>query len=135
MANYGSNAVVIEADVVDGGALVNISQFVKTFNGVDIERMLEDTHAFGDSWTEQLFTGLQSGGEITFGGDYDDGANVHGAWFLPAPLTARSFRVTWGGAKTTSFEMNVMKRRRGAELGALNKYEITARITGAVTEA
>jgi hypothetical protein len=51
-----------------GGTLVDISQFVQSFNGIEIENLIEETHTFGDSFEENTPIGIGRVTNITLEG-------------------------------------------------------------------
>lgn len=134
MPNYGSDQIKVEIDVADAGALVDITQYVQEINDIAIEKILEVAHTFGDSWEEHLPVGVSKAEPITLSGLYDDGANVSGAFFTGAHAVTRSFRITYGGTKTTAVEVWINKRARKPARNALTRYSVTLQPTGAVTE-
>ena len=141
MAKYGSNSVGISFDNA-AGSPVDMSQHVLTFNGIDIEAMTEESHSFGDSWVENLFTGLRKGADVNLGGFYDDAATTGPHVIFndvgnTASVSAgpRTLTITWGGSKTTSFETWIKNYKRIPSRGELTKYEVTLLLSGAVTEA
>jgi hypothetical protein len=131
---YGSKDLVIEFDN-SSGTLVDITQHVTAINGVNIEALLEEGTTYGDSWVEQLFTGVKQLADITVDGFYDDTATT-GPHALFNDLGAtRTFKVTWGGSKTTSVETIIRNYNRNPVRKELTKYQVTLAPTGAVTEA
>lgn len=140
MAKYGSNSLVIEVDSTEGGSLSDISQYVLSVNGVEVEAVMEESHTFGDSWFESLATGLRKMNDVELEGFYDDTATTGpnaifvGVQDSPADGT-RTLKFTWGGAKTTTVEVFIAKYKRTATRGQLTRYSVTLRPTGAVTEA
>jgi len=139
MANYGSANLVFKVDLADGGALVNISNFLRTINGFEVERLLTESTAFGDSWVEHLQTGLRRGNDIEIGGFYDDTAAASGPEGLNiAAVThavTRTVEITWGGTKTSTFEVWIQKYSRKPSVGNLTEWSAVLRPSGAVTEA
>lgn len=139
MANYGSNSLTIKVDLADAGSLVNISNFVRTFNGLEVERLLTESTAFGDAWAESQQTGLRRANDITLGGYYDDTAAASGPEGLNiAAVThavTRTLEITWGGSKTSTVEVWIQKYTRKASVGNLTEWEAVLRPSGAVTEA
>jgi hypothetical protein len=133
MANYGQANFKVEFDATDGGALTDISQYVTEINEVTVERLTEESDAFGDSWREHLMTGIRTLGDITITGFYED-ATVD-AIFTGTHAVTRSLKLTWGGTKTTAVETWIASYTRTASRGALTKYSATLRPTGAVVEA
>lgn len=141
MANYGYDDLAVVFDN-SAGTTVNISQSVLEINGIDIEAMLEETHAAGDSWREQLFTGLKTVGDITIKALYDDDSDTGANFMFNDPGNAgtsggasRTLAITWGGTKVTTVETIIKNFRRLPSRGALTKCEVVLAPTGAVTEA
>lgn len=139
MAKYGSNSIVVEYDN-SGGTLQDITQHVLELSSVDIEIVLEESHAFGDSWVESLAVGLRKLADITLKGMYDDAASpapdalFQGAIPTGPASATRTLKITFGGTKTVSVETHVMKYSRQPKRGEITKYEVVLRPTGAVTE-
>lgn len=139
MAKYGSPSIVIEIDSADGGSLVDITQYIQEFDGVKIERLMEEgSHSFGDSWFEALQSGMRRAHPVKLGGFYDDAASTGpDAIFVTSATHAvtRTFKVTWGGSKTTTVEVWITEYDRKPERGKLTRFEVMLLPTGAVTEA
>lgn len=131
MAKYGQSDFIISV----GGT--NMSQHVDTLNGADIEAMLQQSDTFGDSWVEQLYTGIRRMEPIVVEGFYDDTATTGpDAKFGGAALgTTVAVVLTWGGAKTSSFNAVISRYARTPGRGELSRYAATLTPTGAVTEA
>jgi hypothetical protein len=131
MANYSSQNVVIELKD-SGGTYRDISQHVRTCNGIDIENLTTETHAFGDSWIENSWTGMSKVNDITLEGIYDDAANT------PATLysrgASRDFRITWGGGKQTYLTTIMAKFSRDPKLGELTHYKMVLKPASSLTE-
>jgi len=136
MAKYGQDDFDIEVDDSDGGSLTSMKAYVDTIDGMEVERILEQSDTFGDSWVEQLYTGIRRGNTFTIEGFYDDTASTGpDAVFNGTHVQTRSVRLTWGGTKTSSFEAWFQKYRRMAVRGRLTRYQVTIVPSGAVTEA
>ncbi len=139
MANYGSNSLTFKIDLADAGSLVNISNFVRSINGFEVERLLTESTAFGDSWVEHLQTGLRRGNDIEIGGFYDDTAAASGPEGLNigavTHAVTRTVEITWGGSKTSTFEVWIQKYARTPSVGNLTEWRAVLRPSGTVTEA
>ncbi|HXH05852.1 MAG TPA: hypothetical protein VNI83_04605 [Vicinamibacterales bacterium] len=139
MAKYGSSSIVIEFDNA-GGTLVNVTQYVTTINGIDVEALMEEgTHPFGASWEEAIPSGVRRMNEITLGGLYDDTATtgpdaIFNAVASSPTVATRTLRITWGGTKTTSVECYIKNYRRTPTRNEVTKFEVVLRPVGAVTE-
>src|SRR5712691_3012671 len=104
MSKYGSPSLVIQFDRFDGSTLTDMSAYIETINGFDVQAMLVESHSFGKSWVEMLLTGLRRVADITLGGFFDDAAttgpdaifNDVGNASMAAGAT-RTLKLTWGG--------------------------------------
>ena len=136
MAKYGSDDVVVEYDDV-GGSLVDMSQYVDTMNGIKFNAEMQEGHAFGDSWVEELFTGMKRGEDIVLEGFYDDTATsgpdvVFG---MAALGSTRTLEITYGSTKTTTVETVNKSYERSSQRGQLSRFKVTLSPTGAPSEA
>lgn len=140
MAKYGSNSLIYEFDN-SVGTLVDMTQHTLDIGGVEIEAILEESHSFGDAWVESLATGMRRMNDVTVGGFYDDTATTgpdaiyRDAVPTGPAATAREFKVTWGGSKTTLATTWVQKYSRIPGRMQLTRYSTLIKPTGAVTEA
>lgn len=134
MAKYSSKDVVIEFDN-SSGTLVNISQHVLSINGVSIEALLEESHSYGDSWVEFFNTGIKRAAEIVVGGMFDDTATTGPNALMNSLGDTRTFKITWGGTKTTEIETIIRRYDRTPPRGGMVMYETALQPTGAATEA
>jgi len=136
MAQYGSDDVVLEFDASVGGALGTITPYVDEINGIEINAILEEeAHTFGDAWVETLYTGLKRAGNIVLSGFYDDAVAPAPNAIFNAPGEIRTFKITYGGTKTTSVETMIESFVRNPVRNRLTRYTVTLRPTGVVTEA
>lgn len=137
MAKYGPDDLTIEVDDDEGGSLDDISGHVDTINGLELSALLEQSNTFGDSWVEQLFTGVKQASPVTLEGFYDDGAGADTpkSMFNNSVGETRSVRLTWGGSSTSSFEAILSAYSRSASRDGSLRYSATLTPTGAVTEA
>lgn len=134
MAKYGSDDVVIEVDN-SGGTLVDLSQYIDTINEINISAMLQESHAFGDAWVENLYTGVKMTAPITIEGFYDDTSTTGPNAVLNSLGDTRTFKITYGSTKTTSVEAVLTSYVRRPVRGELSRFTCTLTPTGAVTEA
>lgn len=134
MAKYGSDDVVIEVDN-SGGTLVDLSQYIDTINEINISAMLQESHAFGDSWVENLYTGVKMIAPVTIEGFYDDTTTTGPNAVLNSLGDTRTFKITYGSTKTTSVEAVITSYVRRPVRGELTRFTCTLTPTGAVTEA
>ena len=141
MAYYGSNSLSVVVDST-AGTTVDVSQSILEINGFDVEAMMEESHTFGDSWVENLFTGLRKANEITLKGFYADTAATGFDVIFNDPGNtktsgsgSRTFSIGWGGSKTSTVEVYIKNYRRLPSRGTLTKAEVVLSPTGAVTEA
>ena len=129
MAKYGSNSQSFSVNGVD------VTQYIDTFNGLDIESMTQETHTFGDEWVEELATGVSNGNEFTLGGFYDDENNGPKTVFQANRGQVVPIVLTWGGANTSTFNALIRRWRRLPTRGQLTRFEAVLKPSGAVTEA
>lgn len=136
MAKYGPDDFGISIDDDEGGSPTDISAHVDTLDGFSIEAILEQANTFGDSWVEQLYSGLRRANEFTIGGFFDDGSSpAPKAIFNNSEGEQRSVVLTWGGSTTSSFEVFIREYRRLPTREGSTRYEVVLVPTGAVTEA
>lgn len=139
MPKYGANSIVIKIDSTEGGTLADISQYITSINGVEVEAILKESHSFGKAWFEHLATGMRKMNPVVLGGFYDDTATTGpNAIFVnvqdsPADVS-RTLEITWGGTKTTTVEVWIQKYSRQATRNELTQFEAILIPTAAVTE-
>ncbi len=134
MSKYGAK----DFSISFGGT--NITPHVDTINGFDVEALTVDGKPLGTAWPTPVPTGDKQASDVEIGGLYDDAAGGPSAVLLAAlptgPSTAASAVVlTWGGAKTSSFNAFCVKFTRQATKNQVTRYTATIRPTGTVTEA
>jgi hypothetical protein len=137
MTQYASKDLVIT--FTDSGATPRQitgagTDFVREINGLEVEALLQESHGFGKSWVENLFTGMKKGNPITISGFYNDVANGPDALFK-AIGDSRTIVITWGAAKTSTATVLIQKYTRQPINGETHKYTVTLVPSGAVTEA
>ena len=129
MAKYGSSSFVVSV----GGT--NMSNYIDMCNGLDIEANLQESHAYGDSWIEQLYSGVRKHSPVTMSGFYDDTASTGPDVIFNTLGTTVAVILTYGGTKTSSFSAIVQKYKRTPARGESTRFEVTLVPSGAVTEA
>ena len=135
MAKFGSDNLVISID--DSGSVArDLSDHITEFGGIDIEALIEESHAFGDTFVEQLFSGVKRLADISVRGFYDDVATTGpDAVFRGGEGDQRTVSITWGGSNITAGEAIIKNYRRLAVRGESQKYEAILSPTGIWTEA
>lgn len=142
MAKYGSDQVVIKCSTTSStSAFQDISNQVDTISGLDMEALLQNTHAFGDAWEESLPTGVKKFGPVVLEAFYDDVAasGVHTIFGNTSDLGAeRVIKVYQAGTNSAAnnslkFDTIVQKYSRMPKRGELTRVNITLQPTGAVT--
>ena len=124
MAKYGPDDLSISIDD-DGGTPVVMDAFIDEQTDAIIESIIEESHTFGDSWVEHLFTGIQRMSEISFGGFYDDVAGGPDAIFVGLAAVTRTVTITWGGSKTTNLNFlsgNLRDRKSITMSGSISMF-------------
>ena len=129
MAVYGPDDFAITL----GGD--SFKEHVDTFDGLNIDAIIEDSHTFGDTWTEQLYSGLRRGQPFTIEGFYDDAANGPDAKFAGLEGTTIAIVMTWGSSKTSTFNALLQTWARTTVREGTTRYTATLVPTGAITEA
>lgn len=135
--NYGSPSVKIEFDNA-GGTLVDMSAYcVKDFSINRKANTIEST-PYGATWAQHLASGMKSMEPININVVYDDTATTgpevifyNGGAALGA---TRTFKVTYGGTKTTSVECIIAGVGVELSVGSFHAMPVTLQPTGAVTE-
>ena len=75
MSKYNqSNFAILVTSVSASTVFNDISDYVTDFSGLNLEAVLQQSDAFGDSWREMLYTGIRQAADITIKGFYDDAA-------------------------------------------------------------
>lgn len=134
MAKYGSNSVTVEVDN-SSGSLVDLTEYINSINGMDIEAITEDTTVFGDTWQENTYVGVKKANSIQIKGFYDDTATTGPDAVLNALGDTRTFQLTYGNSKSSSVEAIITKYVRIPTVSKLTEFECDLTPTGAVTEA
>lgn len=134
MAKYGSNSVTVEVDN-SSGSLVDLTEYINSINGMDIEAITEDTTVFGDTWQENAYVGVKKANSIQIKGFYDDTATTGPDAILNALGDTRTFQLTYGNSKSSSVEAIITKYVRIPTVSKLTEFECDLTPTGAVTEA
>ena len=129
MAQYGPDDFAITL----GGH--TFEEYVDTIDGLTIEAIIEDSNTFGDTWTEQLYSGLRRGQPVTIGGFYNDASNSVSPKFNGNEGTTIAIVITWGGSRTSSFSAVLQSWTRTAVREGTTRYTATLVPTGAVSEA
>lgn len=139
MAKYGSSSVTINVDD-SGGVARAMTDYVRSEVLAEIESILTESHAFGDSFVEHLAVGLKRMSPLEFEGFYDDTATTGPHVVFsdlptgPSSIT-KTVTIVWGGGKSVAVETLINKYTRRAVPGALTMFKATATPTGTITEA
>ena len=129
MAKYGSD----DLEITFGGT--SLKNYIDTINGFNIEAMLQEGHAFGDTWVEQLATGIKRADPLTVEGFYDDTVTTGPDAILNTLGTTIAIIITYGASKTSTFSAIVTSYNRTPVRGEITRFSATLTPTGAVTEA
>ena len=134
MAKYGSNSFSITVATKD------MTQYVQSINGFEIEGLTVDSMSLGDIWAEVLPSGTKRASDLVLRGFYDDAATtgvkaVLGTVASTPAATPGAVVLTWGSTNTSSFNAFIVKFVRIATKNGITEYESTLRVTGAVLEA
>ena len=115
----------------------DISQQLLTFSGFDIEAAVEESHTFGDSWREHLFSQFSQINEITFGAFYDDDTStgLRGIFMAASDVGAERVAKINLGTTNAYVKFDFIHRRTAYKptRGALSQIELTWAPTGTFT--
>lgn len=134
MAKYGPADFVVSLDDT-GGSPVDMTQYVDDVSSIDITAIIEESHGFGKSWAEQLYSGVKRMEPVTFSGFFDDTASTGPDVVFNAPGETRTMLLTLGGSKTVSTEAIITTYTRTPGRNASTRYSVVLTPTGTVTEA
>ncbi len=142
MAKYGfNNAQLKITSSSSTGSFNDISNYIDTISGLDMEAMVQDSHAMGDSWAESLFTGTKRFNSFTVEGFYDDTAGTGPHSLFGAPNFLGNERVikfspdapTPGTANAIKSDVIISKYVAKPTRNELTRFTLTLVPTGAVT--
>jgi hypothetical protein len=137
MANYGSPSVKIEFDNA-GGTLVDMSAYcVKDFS-INRKANTIDSTPYGEVWAQHIASGMKSMEPITLPVVYDDTATTGPEVIFynagAALASTRTFKITYGGTKTTSVECIITGFEVQLSVGQFHAAVVSLQPTGEVTE-
>ena len=138
MAYTGADVVGIKVTTVSATtAYHDISQYIQDFSGLKTEAFLHESHAFGDAWKEQKFSGFSMADDITLSGFYEDTAATgpHAIFGTLSMLGAeRNIKLNWGTTNAyNKVDVIIRSYSRIPTRGELTKFEVVLAPTGAVT--
>lgn len=144
MANYGMADFVFQMSRSSATAassatgLLPLTGYITEIDGVVLESILVDSHAFGDSWAEALYTGIRKLNPFKIAGFYDDVA-ASGPHALLGQATdvgaERYFEMGFGASDVINGRLLVKSYRRHAMRDDLTRYETEFQPTGAMGTA
>ena len=142
MAKYGSNALAFSMTTASSTATAwrDLSNYIDTVNGHKIEALVAETHGFGDSWQETLFTGVKKMDDITLGGFFDDVATsgphaLLGQSSDPGAERRAKFDFASPTSELAQFACIVVSYARMPTRNELTRFEAVLRPSGAVNTA
>lgn len=140
MARLGSDVLAVKCTTVSStGSFRDITEQVTEIDGFMIEAILEESHTFGDAWTENSFVGVRRIGDITIRGFFDDDTSTGTFGIFGNATDAGAERVFKLNVGTTNsypkFDAIVRSYTRQPSVGALTKFELVLAPTGALTVA
>lgn len=138
MANKGQADFQVRVTTTSAtAAYQDISNQVMEISALKMEALVEESDAFGDSWKETLYTGIRRMDDITLSGILDDVAasGVNAIFGQASDLGAeRNWKLnvtTASGVIKT--DVIIVSYERMPSRGALTRYQVVGRPTGAVT--
>jgi hypothetical protein len=136
MAQYSSASVIFKMDDTNGDQRT-ITSFLRSIGNISIEAIIQEATVFGASWATYVSTAIKKGAAITLGGFYDttvtSGPDVLFAGHEGE--TRAGCEITYGGGKTTTFDVIIQKFERLPKLGAMTEYSVTLQPTGTMIDA
>ena len=118
------------------GSLKDISRFVTSINGWNVERILEEITGAGDATDRWAAIGFLQKNEVELTGPYDDEADglvaLTKSW---DDDSERTLKLTFDAAESDSAQVEVLltKVQRNPARGQFHSYVVTLRPTGDIT--
>ena len=114
---------------------------MEEFSGFNPEAVLEESHAFGDTYAESLYSGFNRIGAITLSGKLDDDSSTGtvGLFGQSSDLGAeRALRLNFAGTTGVStgaptnlkVDFLVQSYKRLPQRGGLTRFELVVQPTG-----
>ena len=133
-SRYGWDDLRIDFDD-SGGTPQNMSAYIKSFNGLGVNAVLEECTPAGASWEVNDYAGSKNADEITIQGWYDDTAAVGPKVIFDAiGAGPRTFKVTYGSTKYSSVETYIKAYNDQPARKGITMFNVILRPTGAVSE-
>ena len=136
MGNFGQPNVKFMFSTASGSARIDMSQSVDTINGLELEALTQQSDAFGDSWVENLYTGIRRMSPVVVEGFYDDtvATGEHQVWGQLSHLgNERTFSIDCSGTNgAISRVCLIQKHVRSPKRGELTRYQTTLLPSGAI---
>ena len=136
MAKYGSPSVLIGVSTASGStAIKDLSQYIEEIDGVKINAMTQETHAFGDSWVKNAYTGVRGVEDMKLTGFYDDAASgPHSFMGQTSDIGAeRQFEIDFGSSDIVHGSYVLLSYSRIPTRDELTRFEAEWQFTGAIT--
>lgn len=131
MSKYGSPDLQIQVDD-SGDTARDLSEYIDTIDGFEIEALTQESTAFGDEWAKHLSAGIKQANEITLEGFFDDADNGPDA-VLSGVGDTRGVTITWGGTESDTFDAIIRTYSKNPTTGELTRFNCTLQPTGEVT--
>ena len=133
MAKYSSADLKIEIDN-SGGTPVDLSAYIDTIDGFNMEALTQESTPFGVDAEEHLAVGISRTNPVTVEGFYDDTAASGPDAVLNSIGDTRTLTITWDGdSNSDSVEAIIQTYNRTPTRGELTRFSCTLLPTGAVT--
>ena len=138
MPNTTPDQVRFKVTTVSATTTYNdISQYITEWNGWNQIANLQESHAFGDAWKEQLYSGFNMADDINIKGFYDDVAasGPHAIFGTLSMLgNERSVKMSFGTTNAyIKTDVLIRSYNRIPTRGELTKYEVVLAPTGTPT--
>lgn len=138
MAVGKQSSTAVTVSLTDSGAVARtITSFIMQLGGAKINVAMQDSTAFGDSWTKQNPTGMRSVSPIPVSGDFDT-TTTTGPHVVLNPVdadclpnaTARTLVIVFGDSKTFTVSVRISDYEVVPNNGKLSSFKATLTPTG-----
>ena len=115
----------------------DLSNYITEWSGWNQMAVLQESHAFGDAWKEQAYSGFNQADDITIKGFYDDVAATgpHAIFGTLSMLGGeRSIKMSFGTTNAyIKTDVLIRSYNRIPTRGELTRYEVVLAPTGTPT--
>ncbi len=132
MAKYSYVDLTIE---LGDTAEHDISKYVTSINGWNVENILEEVTGAGESTDRWAAIGFDQKNEVELTGPYDTATNglvdIIDGW--ADKTAAKKLKLTFGGTDDVQVDVLLHRAQRNPARGQFHEFVVTLRPTGAIT--